>query len=53
MGGRQAGERSHTKAPCLSKGSGCLAVSEPWAEVETEAEVYKIGVSRKTELHGG
>lgn len=35
MGGRQAGECSHTKAPCLSKGSGCLAVSGPWAEVET------------------
>lgn len=37
MGGRRAPECSHTKAPCLSKGSGCLAVSGPWAEVETEA----------------
>lgn len=37
MGGRRAGECSHTKAPCLSKGSGCLAVSGPWAEVEAEA----------------
>lgn len=37
MGGRRAPECSHTKAPCLSKGSGCFAVSGPWAEVETEA----------------
>lgn len=43
MGGRQAGECSHTKAPCLSKGSGCLAVSGPWAEVKTEAEAIRLG----------
>ena len=43
MGGRQAGERSHTKAACLSEGSGCLAVSGPGDGA---------GVSLKTELRG-
>lgn len=43
MGGRQGGECSHTKAPRLSKGSGCLTVSGPWAEVETEAEAIRLG----------
>lgn len=43
MGGRQVGECSHTKALFPSKGSGCLAVSGPWAEVETEAEDIRLG----------
>lgn len=41
MGGRRATQRP----PCLSEGSGCLAVSGPWAEVESEA-IRGVGVSR-------
>lgn len=43
MGGRQAGECSHTKAVCLSKGSGCLAVSGLGDGVGTEAEAIRLG----------
>lgn len=52
MGGRPAGECSHTKAPCLSKGSGCLAVSGPCAEVETEAEAIRLGFHGRQSYKG-
>ncbi len=50
MGGRQA--HSHTKAPFLSKGSGWLTVSGPWAEVETEAEVLRSGFHERWSCMG-
>lgn len=43
---------SHTKALCLSKGSGCLAAAGPWAEVESEAGAIRVGFCRRWSCMG-